>query len=54
MKITTSIAAIAIMGSAVLAAGTDRLSAQASSGSAGPLAQSCGVPPPSANPAAGK
>jgi hypothetical protein len=52
MKITTSIAAIAIMGSAVLAAGTDRLSAQTSSGSAGPLAQSCGVPPPSANTAA--
>jgi NHL repeat len=52
MKITKSIAAITIIGSAMLAAGTDRLSAQASSGSAGPLAQSCGVPPPSPSTAA--
>jgi NHL repeat len=48
MRITTSIATVTIMGSAVLTAGTDSLNAQASSGSAGPLAQSCGVPPPSA------
>jgi hypothetical protein len=44
-----SIVAFTIAGIAALAAGTETLNAQASSGSGGPLAQSCGVPPPSAS-----
>jgi hypothetical protein len=48
MKIVLSIAAITIVGSALLAGGTNKVSAQVGGGSAGPLGQSCGVPPLSA------
>jgi DNA-binding beta-propeller fold protein YncE len=48
-RCSLSIAALTILGIAALAAGTETLNAQAGSGSPGPLAQSCGVPPAAAS-----
>ncbi len=49
----SDIAALAMAGIGVLAADVGSLNAQAVSGSPGPLAQSCGAPPASANAAGG-
>src|SRR5712675_812988 len=49
----SNIAALTIAGTGVLAADAGRLNAQAVNGSPGPLAQSCGAPPASANAAGG-
>src|SRR6266699_1483043 len=49
----SDIAAVTMVGIGVLAADVGRLNAQAASGSPGPLAQSCGMPPASAGAAGG-